>query len=180
MSGKIEVDPEELEKLVERKVEERLKERLEQETVENSKNSEDGISRRGFLKKLGAGAMGLGAVSFSSVSALTLSKNSIRNNGQSISSGGLFDLNSYLSRSGGNLSGPLTLGGDLKANDGELIWDESNSFVPASVLEQSGIDHDNLSSISADDHHPEVSAGTNISVDSSNTVGVSPQGHTSV
>lgn len=55
---KIEITKSELEELVERKVEEKLKKN------ENSVKSEesDEISRRNFLKKLGAGAIGLGAL----------------------------------------------------------------------------------------------------------------------
>ncbi len=43
-------------------------------------NSGNEISRRGFLRKLGAGAAGLGALGISSASGLKLTKNSISNN----------------------------------------------------------------------------------------------------
>ncbi len=64
----VEIDKEELEGLIESKVEERVEERVQKELEKGKstkKESESGMSRRGFLKKLGAGAVGLGALSLS-------------------------------------------------------------------------------------------------------------------
>jgi len=61
---------EELEKLIEKKVDNRVEKRLE-ERLEKSKNNRDkvsdsrNVSRRSFLKKLGAGAIGIGAIGIS-------------------------------------------------------------------------------------------------------------------
>ncbi|MFB6209763.1 MAG: twin-arginine translocation signal domain-containing protein [Candidatus Nanohaloarchaea archaeon] len=65
---------EQLESIIEEKVEQRVEERLEQETSrkETEEEEDSGISRRSFLKKLGAGAIGLGALSLSPASALDI------------------------------------------------------------------------------------------------------------
>ncbi|WP_281193733.1 hypothetical protein [Halorubrum sp. F4] len=50
-------------------------------------------------------------------------------------------------RSGDTMTGPLTLGEDLTATDGETIWDETASHVPQERVEQghgSGLDSDTL------------------------------------
>ncbi|MFB6100051.1 MAG: twin-arginine translocation signal domain-containing protein, partial [Candidatus Nanohalobium sp.] len=168
---------EDIEKLIERKVEEKIdKKRKEvreevKEELGVSESGEDkqeeeetGLSRRSFLKMLGVGAGSL---------ALSSSAAGIEWSVLQPSSQGTSGVEAKKATMG---SAPFQLLGDLEAKDGELIWDESNSYIPASSINQSGISHDNISNVSADDHHPEVSAGTNISVDSSNTVSVSPQG----
>ncbi|MBC5792496.1 MAG: twin-arginine translocation signal domain-containing protein [Nanohaloarchaea archaeon] len=153
----VEIKKEELEELIEKKVEERVEERVREEIEdEPQKNDVDeGISRRGFLKKLGAGALGFGAISLPSVSALD-----IRSDGLSYYGGQNSNLDFDIDNSGNvNLLGSLSLGGNLKAKDGELIWDEAKSQIPSSVVDLSGINHDNLSGVSADDHHPDPRYG---------------------
>ena len=63
---KIEVTKEELKELIDERVEKRLKEETSDKRSSPDKGS---VSRRDFLKKLGAGALGLGALSLPSVSA---------------------------------------------------------------------------------------------------------------
>ncbi|NUC72533.1 hypothetical protein HTZ84_09465 [Haloterrigena sp. SYSU A558-1] len=55
--------------------------------------------------------------------------------------------NDLLERSGDSMIGPLTLGEDLYATDGETIWDETASHIPQERIEQgsgSGLDSDTL------------------------------------
>jgi len=74
----------------------------------------------------------------------------------------------YVTESGDTMSGPLTIGGDLSATDGETVWDESAGYIPQSRLENdsltvagnsvslggaTAISHADLSAISSDDHH---------------------------
>lgn len=78
---------EKLEKLVEEKVEKRVEERVQEElekrgvedqnaeSQEESNEEDNGVSRRNFLKKIGAGAIGLGALSLSPASALNMRSN---------------------------------------------------------------------------------------------------------
>jgi len=60
---------EQLEKIIDRKVEERLKERTENNKIEDN---QERISRRSFLRKLGTGAIGLGALSLLPSSAMNI------------------------------------------------------------------------------------------------------------
>lgn len=70
-----EIDHERIERIVERKVEERLEK--ENKNEENAQ-SEENISRRDFLKQLGAGAAGLGLISMlPSASALNFRTNDL-------------------------------------------------------------------------------------------------------
>jgi len=74
----------------------------------------------------------------------------------------------YVTESGDTMSGPLTIGGDLSATDGETVWDESAGYIPQGRLENdsltvagnsvilggaTAISHPDLSAISSDDHH---------------------------
>ena len=45
----------------------------------------------------------------------------------------------YVNDSGDTMSGPLTLGGDLTAPDGETIWDESAGHIPESRLQHNSV-----------------------------------------
>jgi hypothetical protein len=70
---KIEVTKQELKELIDERVEQRLKhEKQEQET-----RKENQVSRRNFLKKIGAGALGLGALTLPT-SALNLRSNNLQ------------------------------------------------------------------------------------------------------
>ena len=75
---KVEMDKEELEELIDRRVEKRVQEELdkrennETNSEQDTENQDNSISRRNFLKKLGAGAIGLGALSLSPASALNI------------------------------------------------------------------------------------------------------------
>jgi len=74
---------EEIEKLIEEKVERRVKKELsEQNNKKGGKEPRsDDLSRRGFLKKLGVGAIGFGALGLSPVSSLRLTKNGFSGSG---------------------------------------------------------------------------------------------------
>lgn len=63
---------EKLSKIIENKVEEKVEKTLEDKQSEESQEEESGISRRQFMKKLGAGALGLGALSLSPASAFDI------------------------------------------------------------------------------------------------------------
>lgn len=63
---KMEITEDELKELIDERVEKRLKEEKQKQRKTSDKEK---VSRRDFLKKLGAGALGLGALSLPSVSA---------------------------------------------------------------------------------------------------------------
>lgn len=143
------MDEEKLEEIIERKVEERLEERLEKERgkpgkeVSESNASKRDVSRRDFLKKIGIGALGLSALSFP-VSALD-----VRADGLDFYGGSGATSTDFSVDNSGNMdmAGSLSLGGDLNAVDGETIWDESNTRIPQSVVQQgsgSGLDADTV------------------------------------
>lgn len=46
---------------------------------------------------------------------------------------------SFVRLSGDTMTGPLTLGGDLSATNGEIIWDESLGYIPQAQLENDGV-----------------------------------------
>ncbi len=54
-----------------------LEKKIESKYKDRSEKGEKGLSRRGFLKKAGAGAAGLGALSLAPTSALKITKNGI-------------------------------------------------------------------------------------------------------
>jgi len=78
------VSKEKLEEIIEQKVEERVdkrvKEELEKHGIDKTKSSEsnEDLSRRSFLKKLGASAIGLGALSIPSASALNFRSDNLQ------------------------------------------------------------------------------------------------------
>jgi len=77
------MDKEKIEQLIEEKVEERVQEELAKREVNtdkqiNAEEKEEKVSRRDFLKKLGVGAVGLGALSLPSASALNLRSNNLQ------------------------------------------------------------------------------------------------------
>lgn len=70
------------------------------------------------------------------------------------------------------ISGNLSLDGDLTAQDGEIIWDESETYIPQGRLQNdaitvagnsvslgnsTAINHANISNIFSDDHHTRYS-----------------------
>ncbi|MFT4892742.1 MAG: hypothetical protein ACI8Z7_000530 [Candidatus Nanohaloarchaea archaeon] len=120
----MELSEEELEKLVEKKVEERFEEEREYDQSGRKKSS---MNRRQFLKKLGAGTLGLGALSLAPTSALNIRSNGLTFYGGN-SSGTDLDVDN---------SGNVSLYGDLTDNNSNTIWDSSQQHVPASALESS-------------------------------------------
>lgn len=93
----------------------------------------EGLSRRGFLKKLGAGVLGIGALSLPVASKVTISDSGISKDGSSFWFSGL--------------SSSYDLSGQNITDGGTVIWDTTNSEIPASRIEQgagSGLDADTL------------------------------------
>jgi len=79
---------------------------------QNSNQSQERVSRREFLKKLGAGAIGLGALSLApAASKVTISDTGITKNGQSFWNQENLNPESYLNRDGTvSMTGDLNLG----------------------------------------------------------------------
>jgi hypothetical protein len=135
----MEISEEELEKLVEKKVEERIKQREKTEDS-STREKDEKVNRRQFLKMagLGAGAIGL----TSAASALNFSP---------LGGGG----------STQTLSGVLSEGNDVNGQNivdgGTTIWDSNNNEIPATTIDQTSIDHSNLTNVNSGDHHSRYS-----------------------
>ena len=141
-------------------------------TNKQGKNTEksDKVSRRKFMKLIGLGAGGLAFSSAASAGFLKL--------GNDIVDGG----NTIWDRS--NSEVPKTqLGGPASKLTSYPLsnTDIANSSITVagnSVSLGSSIDlnHSDLLNIGTDDHHEAPSGGSNISIDGTNTISVSPQG----
>ncbi len=99
----------------------RLSELLHTE-IKRGKENEKEVSRRRFLKKLGTGALGLGALGITSVSGLKLTKNNIS------SSSGLDFLDSDSNYFKLNNGGPVEVSNtDLRLSTDQAIEDENGT-----------------------------------------------------
>lgn len=104
------------------------------------------VSRRSFLKKLGAGVVSLGALSLAPVaSKVSITNTGITKDGNSFWHQGNLVESNYLKIDGSiPMSGALDLGGnDLESNSTQ-IWDSENSQIPSGVIQTSGLDADTL------------------------------------
>lgn len=130
---------EKLNKLIEQKVEEKIESKLKQKKKEEEKGQKEEVSRRGFMKKIGAGALGLGALSISPVSAYDIKSShglevwSEGNQHMEVYNGEVDFLNN-------NLTGVNQINGQNADNLGVT-------------------DHSNLSNVKSDQHHPQFTAG---------------------
>ncbi|MFQ3275516.1 MAG: hypothetical protein ACI9LV_000780 [Candidatus Nanohaloarchaea archaeon] len=129
---KIEVTESELKELVEEKAREIVEERNRKES-----SSEQDISRRGFLKKIGAGTLGLGALSLLPASALN-----VRTDGFSFYGGQGSSLDFDIDNSGN-----LQIHGDITDDNLNTIWSSTDQHIPAANIQQgsgSGLDADTV------------------------------------
>lgn len=99
----------------------------EGQSVEASENE---ISRRSFLKKLGAGAIGLGALSLPVASKVTITDSSVKKDGSDFWFSGL--------------SSNYDLSGQNITDSGTTVWDTSNSHIPQGSVEKTGFDADSV------------------------------------
>lgn len=77
---RIKLTVQELERIVEKKVKKRVDERLGEAKGSDRERGDaaSGVSRRSFLKKLGAGAIGLGALGLSSAAGFNVRSNDLQ------------------------------------------------------------------------------------------------------
>lgn len=105
---------------------------------ETADTEEQKVSRRGFLKKLGLGAAGIGALSLApAASKLTISNSGItKDGGQSFWHEGNLVPSNYLKLDGSNsMTGSLSLNGNDIVDNSTTIWDSSNSYIPSGVVQ---------------------------------------------
>lgn len=156
---KIELTREELEEIVDRKVKERVEKELGKKSSSQNQEQEGEpeLSRRSFLKKLGAGTIGLGTLSLiPSASALNIRSDSLSFYG---GSGSGLDLN--VDNSGNITSyGLLDINGNDIEDSGTTIWDSSSSHVPSSAVQSSGLDADTVDGQDASDIGGSVNQST--------------------
>lgn len=138
------MDEKEIKEVIEKEVQGRVNERLQEireekeseihEIDEKSFNTSEKISRRSFLRKLGAGTISLGAVSLIPASTLN-----VRSDGFSFygGSGSALDLDI-------DNSGNVQIYGDLTSKDGKTLWDESNDHIPSDIIQTTGLDADTI------------------------------------
>jgi hypothetical protein len=125
---------EKLNRLIEQKVEEKIEKKFKQRQKDEETVEEDEeVSRRGFLKKIGAGALGLGALSISPISAYDIKSS----HGLEVWSEGNQHMEVYngeIDLLNNNLTGVNQINGQ----------DADNLGVS---------DHSNLSNVQSDQHH---------------------------
>jgi|APHM01.1.fsa_nt_gi hypothetical protein len=115
--------------------------------------------------------------------SITISGGPFVSGGGSASLGDSISLNvsnQFVELNGDTMTGPLTLGGNLSATTGEIIWDETNRYIPKSSLENNSITvntGDNLTggeSISLGQsiniEHEDTSSATDVSANSGSAV----------
>jgi len=148
--------PEDLEELIEEKVEERFqnkkeqfKREVKQELSEDEKperiQKDRDVSRRSFLKKLGAGALGLGALGLSPVSSLKLTRNDVLKGGSP----------AFLDTSGSNvMRGSLSMNNNVITDLGDPSapqdaatrgWTNSNFNLYTDSQARTAVDGANIS-----------------------------------
>lgn len=86
-----EVVQEEIEKRLNEEKDKLRKEIKQEGLSKNEKGDSESVSRRGFLKKIGLGALGAGALGITSASSLRLTGQTITQDGTNIWEGGLFN-----------------------------------------------------------------------------------------
>lgn len=122
--------PSDIEDLIEKKVEEKLSEKKEK-SKEDRKQENKGISRRNFLKKLGTGIAGIGALSLTpALSRMKITGNSIIEDGSP----------AFMDLSGSNkMKGNLKLNSNDIVDSGTTVWDSSNSHIPSKNIQTSDL-----------------------------------------
>lgn len=118
----------------------KLKEKISKITGEKDSEQtqeETGIDRRAFLKKLGAGVVGFGALSLApAASKVTISSDGITQNGNSFWTENDILQQDYLKADGSApLTGSLNLNGNDIQDNTTTIWDASNGYIPTSAIQ---------------------------------------------
>lgn len=175
------VKAEKLSEIIKEEVDRRVQERVKNKENKEGVNDEDEISRRSFLKKIGAGAAGLGAASLiPGASAYDIRSS----DGLEVfdSNGKYFDVNP-----GGPVTvqnTALSVSKNIQTTGGTTIWDSSNSYIPTGRLQNkslsiagnsvslggsTSISHSDLSDAPSSAHHSKTSSAselTDVSADS--------------